>query len=155
MYVNKLSIRSCTDLAAIFVTNWSRAWKRRATGDESSFKTSVVASSTKSFQSFPGTPTLEVRSHMVQRKLGKRNLHKINTSSKGVIRQTTCVTHALTLDTSKKLYLAIASCQPLSLGCSSYDSSIFYLLYFESVLTWQGCKKKSRLWLFVCIHWIL
>lgn len=45
-----------TDLAAILVIYWSRAWKRRAIGDEASFKTSVVASSIRSVQSFPGTP---------------------------------------------------------------------------------------------------
>lgn len=45
-----------THLAAILVTYWSRAWKSRAIGDESSFKTSVVASRIRSVQSFPGTP---------------------------------------------------------------------------------------------------
>lgn len=45
-----------TDLAAILITNWSRAWKSWATGHEPRLKTSVVACNTRSFQSFPGTP---------------------------------------------------------------------------------------------------
>uniref|UniRef100_A0A3Q2DUG8 Grass carp reovirus (GCRV)-induced gene 2p n=1 Tax=Cyprinodon variegatus TaxID=28743 RepID=A0A3Q2DUG8_CYPVA len=44
------------DLAVILFTYWSKAWKRRAMGEEPSFRTSVVASITRSFQSFPGTP---------------------------------------------------------------------------------------------------
>lgn len=59
------NVRS-TDLAPILVTYWRRAWKRRAIGDEPSFKTSVVASSIRSVQSFPGTPACEVRSHRVK-----------------------------------------------------------------------------------------
>lgn len=49
------TVRS-TNLAAILVTNWNKAWKRRAIGDGPSFKTSVVASNIRAVQSFPGTP---------------------------------------------------------------------------------------------------
>lgn len=45
-----------TDLAAILVTYWRRAWRRRATGDQAIFRTSVVASSSMLVHSFPGTP---------------------------------------------------------------------------------------------------
>lgn len=48
-----------TDLAAIFVTYWRRACKRRATGDEAIFRTSVVASSSMLVHSLPGTPAWE------------------------------------------------------------------------------------------------
>lgn len=66
-----------TDLAVILVANCSRAWKRSATGDEPSFITSVVASSTKAGQSVPGSPAWEGGTPENTQRYSKRDLVKM------------------------------------------------------------------------------